>query len=306
MRSAAWVVAAAAAISIASAGCEKAGPKDRVEKHKMYVLDEGQGAKRALRYAIPAGAKQHIDFLMDMTMNIQGGGMAGGDMALPRMIMGAEIEVTKVGKDGGMDFTMIVDQLAVEDRPGSMAGVAGAMQSELDEMKGMKMTATLMPDGKSKNMKIDDSTVSAKVKQQMQTTEQTIDQMTAPLPDVPVGQGARWRVEQTLRQGGMRINQIATYELVELTDTTGTIKVEIEMDAPEQTINQNGMSVKLEHMTGHGSMTNVIAFDKIIEKVDGMIVMDMRMSAMGQSMSMSMSLGVGIGPTGSAPEPPAN
>ena len=101
------------------------------------------------------------------------------------------------------------------------------------------------------------------------------------------------------------INQIATYELVELTDTTGTINVEIEMDAPEQTIEQNGTSVKLEHMTGRGSMSNMISFDKIIEKVEGIIVMDMRRSAMGQSMTMSMSLGVGIGPTGSAPEPRA-
>ncbi|MCA9673799.1 MAG: hypothetical protein H6709_01320 [Kofleriaceae bacterium] len=296
----AMIVVAAAALAVS--GCEKAGPKDRVEKSKLYVLDEGTGDKRELRYEIPEGSSQRLDFVMDTTMNMSGAGMPGGDMVLPRMTMATTISVDKVDAKGGMHFAMVTDDFTVSDRPGAMAGVSSAMAGPLAAMRGLRMTGTLMPDGKTREMKVDESTVDPSVRDALKTTEQSIDQMTALLPDVPVGVGARWRVEQTLRSGGIRMNQVATYELTALTATGATITADVDMDAPAQSIKQNGMSVRLDRMSGRGAFTTQLAFDKMVDRVAGTISMDMDLSAAGQRVSMSMQLALDIHPQGAAAE----
>jgi hypothetical protein len=302
MRHACLVAGLAGAISIgALGGCEKAAKGE--EKVKTVVLDEGVEPKFQLRYAIPEGSKQTLDMVMDMTMAMSGAGMPGGDMVLPRMIMETDIEIPKVGKDGAMEMVMTTTDITIEDRPGSMPGVIDAMQAEIDGMKGMKMTATLMPNGQTRNMKVDESSVSAKMREQVKQTEQMVDQMTTILPDIPVGVGARWRVDQTVRQQGMRMNVSGTYELLEVSEGHAVIKADIQLSAPAQTIEQNGIEVKLEHMAGSGGATNTLDFKKMVEDVEASIDMDMRMSAMGQSMSITIGLDMQMVPKGKQIKP---
>lgn len=300
MRRAAWVVTACLAAGL-GAGCEKRAPRDRVERHAMYVLAEGEAPRRVLRYAIPAGARQQIDMVMDMSMNVAGAGMPGGEMTLPRMVMASAIEVTSVGKDGGMAFTMTIEDVRIEDTPDAVPGAAGQMQADVEGMRGLTMSATLMPDGRTRNLKVDAASVSPQVRDQLRTTEQAMDQMTAQLPDVPIGVGARWRVEQTLRQGGMKIEQVATYEVVELEGDHATITAEVDLDAPAQTISQGGVNVRLQHMTGSGAFTNKLDLSRMVEQVEGEMTMDMKVSAGGETMTMAMRLAMAIAPTGAAP-----
>lgn len=293
-----------AGLVVLAGACEKAD-KDRIESSKTIVLDEGAEPRIELRYAIPEGSKQSIDMIMDMSMEMSGAGMGGlGEIVMPRMIMVSDIEVTRVDpKTGGMDAEMVTTAVRVEDRPGAMGGLSGMMEAELEEMEGMRMTMTLMPDGRTRNMKLDEKSVSAKVREQMRQTEQVIDQMTALLPDVPVGKGARWRVEQTVRQQGMRVSFAYTYEVVELTESGATIIADVELTAPTQTIEQNGVKAKLDRMTGSGKFKNVLDFKKMVDRVEGSLEMDMSISAAGQWMTMSMEMGVQIVPTGTAAKP---
>jgi hypothetical protein len=303
MRHACLVAGLAGAISIgAFSGCEKAN-KGNEETAKTTVLDEGAEPKFMLRYSIPEGSKQTLDMVMDMTMNMSGAGMPGGDIVLPRIIMVTDVEIPKVGKDGGMDMVMVTTDVQLEDRPGSMEGMAGMMAGEMDGIKGMRMTATLMPNGQTKNMKLDESSVSAKMREQMKQTEQMVDQMTTILPDVAVGKGARWRVEQTVKQQGMRMNMTATYEVLEVDANGALIKSDIEMTAPEQTIEQNGVKVKLESMKGTGGATSTLDFKKMVESIEATIDMDMRMSAMGQSINATMGMQMQIVPKGGTIKP---
>jgi hypothetical protein len=296
------VVCLIALAAVAVGGCEKAN-KDRVEKFQITVLDQGAAPRFAMRYAIPAGAKQSVDMVLDMDMEMGGAGLGGGPMVLPRMIMVNDLEITSVdAKNGGMKMEMITTDVRVEDRANSMPGVAGAMKTELDGMKGMRMTATLMPNGRTQNMKVDESTVSGKMKEQMKQTEQMVDQMTTFLPDTAVGKGARWKVEQTIRQQGMRVNMTATYELLEINEKTAKVKSTIEMTAPPQTIEQNGIEVKLESMTAAGDAISNLDFSKMIEKVEADLDMDMRMSAMGQVVTANLRMAMQMLPSGTAPQ----
>ncbi|MBK9069485.1 MAG: hypothetical protein IPL79_00530 [Myxococcales bacterium] len=55
-----------------------------------------------------------------------------------------------------------------------------------------------------------------------------------PLPDVPVGKGAKWEVITTLRLGTIVMTQTAAYTLTNLTDTTWTFEVTSERNAQKQ------------------------------------------------------------------------
>jgi len=306
MRHACLVAGLAGALTIGLLGaCEKAN-KDSAEKVKTTVLDEGADPKFQLRYAIPEGSKQTLDMVLDMSMSMDGAGMGGmGEIIMPRIFMVTDVEIPKVdGKDGAMEMVMTTTDIRLEDRPDSMAGLSGAMESEMDGMRGMRMTARLLPNGQTRNMKVDDSSVSAKVREQMKQTEQLVDQMTTILPDVAVGVGARWRVEQTVRQQGMRMNLIATYEVLEVDAGGARIKSDIEMNAPAQTIDQQGVQVKLESMNGAGQATSTLDFQKMVERVEADLSMDMRMSAMGQVMTAAMSMQMQIVPKGHEIKPP--
>jgi hypothetical protein len=297
------VAGLAGAISIgALTACEKAN-KDQGEKVKTIVLDEGAEPKFKLQYAIPEGSKQTLDMVLDMTMAMGGAGLGGGDIVMPRIIMVTDVEIPKVNGDGGMEMVMTTTDIQLEDRPGSMSGMSGMLQSEMDGIRGMKMTATLMPNGKTRNMKVDEKSVSASVREQMKQTEQMVDQMTTILPDVPVGVGARWRVEQTVQQQGMKVNLIATYEVLEVSQGGAKIKSDIEMSAPEQTIEQNGVKVKLETMNGAGTATSTLDFKKMVESVEADLKMDMRMSAMGQVVTADMGMQMQIVPKGQPLKP---
>ena len=46
--------------------------------------------------------------------------------------------------------------------------------------------------------------------------QQSFAQMGAPFPDEPIGVGARWTVNTLIAQQGMKVQQVATYELTEL------------------------------------------------------------------------------------------
>jgi hypothetical protein len=296
MRHALHAVGLAALLAAGSSGCEKA----KAAPVKTAVLDEGSAPRHVLRYQIPAGTRQSIDMIMDLDMAMAGAGL--GDMSMPRMIMGTDIEITSVDKDGAMAMTMTFTDVRVEDRPGAMAGVAGMMGEMMSGMRGIKMAGRLLPNGVTRDLRIDESTVPDELREQMRQTEQMVDQMTTILPDVAVGKGARWRVEQTLHQGGMKVNATATYQLLEVTEHTATIRTEIAMSAPPQTINQGGVKAKLERMTGSGSATTTLDFRRLVEGVDATIDMDMRMSAMGQSVDMSMKMGMKMVPTGAPAE----
>lgn len=294
-----YVLAALAAVVVAGAGCEKAKASD--DKFNTVLLDEGAAPRYALRYQIPVGTKQSLDMVMDIDMNIPG---LVGEMIMPRMIMVTDLEVTKVDSDGSMHMDMVFTDVRVEDRPGSMAGVAGAMQGEIDAMKGMKMSQVLAPNGRVKDMKVDTANLPPQMQEQMKQAEQAVDQMTAILPDQPVGMGARWRVEQTVRQGGIKMNMAATYEVVEISEGHAKIKTQIEMSAPEQTVTQNGISARLDKMVGAGDSVTTLDLQKLVERVAADIDMDMSMSAQGQSINMNMKMGIEILPSGQAPSPP--
>jgi len=282
-------------------GCGGGSSHDRVEKSDVYVLDKGKEPKQILRYDVPAGTKQALDLVVDMTMAAPAVGMK--ETRVPRMVMVIATEATSSDPSAGAALAMTISDARLEDRPGSMP-VPGL---GLDAMKGLRFLWRLAPDGVMHDFRFDAKSVPPEVRDQLGSTEQTMDQMAAILPDVPIGVGARWRVEETVWENDIKMQFETSYELTDLKDDVATTDAEMDISAPPQTIEKDGAQVRLDAMSGHEKATQILDLHGLASRASAQMTMDLSMSAQGQHVDMTEAMGMQMVPDGEplAPPPPA-
>lgn len=281
-------------------GCGGGSSHDRVERSQTYVLEKGSEPRYMLRYAVPAGAKQSLDLVLDITMSASGAGIP--ETRLPRMVMVEDVDATAADPKKGTDLAMTISDVRLEDRPGATT-VPGATAA-FEEIRGLRMTGRLAPNGITQDLRVDESSVAPAVRDQLNQTEQMVDEMTTILPDVPLGKGARWRVEETVRQGEIKMEIETSYEILAVSEHGATIHADLTESAPEQTVHEGGLALTLEDLSGTGTIDSELDFTKLVDHVKGTTSMDMSMSGGGQHVDLSMQMGLEILPDGERPAPP--
>jgi hypothetical protein len=260
------------------------------QKGELEILSEGSEPKYELRYQAPEGTQQQMEMSLDITADVP----MMGKMTMPTMIMIADVVVESV-KDGNITSKMTFSDMDVRDTKDSMPGLADEMKKQMGKIKGTGMSMTIAPSGRVLDFQVDQTSDPA-LQQTVGQTQQSLDQMVAQLPEKPVGKGAKWKIKQTIDQQGMKVNQTITYELVEVGATSAHIKGVAKMDAPKQEIEQQGMKVTLEKLTGSAKTDMKIDFTKVVPDITGDITMKMSMQMMGQAADVSMTTKMKIQP----------
>jgi hypothetical protein len=178
------------------------------------------------------------------------------------------------------------------------------MQGAMPSMKGMKGTAVVSARGIHKSINMDMSTVSPAFQQQMQAMSSSLENMSLPFPEEPVGVGAKWEVKQAMENGGMKTFQKITAELTAVQGNVITLSVKTEQTAPPQPVNNPalppGATVSLVNLTGAGTGTMKVSLDSLVPTSEmnskTTTVMDMSMSGQSQRISMDMTMKVTIAP----------
>lgn len=292
MRAAILVVGAA----ITAAGCDKP-PGDRVLKSETTIHHRGERPWILLRYDIAEGFEQQTDVVVDMEM--QTSGAAELDVTLPRLTSTERFTVDKVDDKGGMHVVAETTAIDVGDDGDGAAEVRRA----LTDLMGMGMSMTLQPDGSQRGMRVDLSSVPAGARDQARQIEQTLDQVVAKLPDVPVGVGARWTTEQTVRLSGMKVFYTFDYEVLEISEERALLHVDYEVTAPPQTLVTPQGSARLNAMIGEGPIELELDLRAVTGRADMDVNVSMAMSAAGQLVDLDMSARVQVLPHGETPEP---
>ena len=60
--------------------------------------------------------------------------------------------------------------------------------------------------------------VTGQMRQLVEGFQNSAEQMATPLPEEPVGVGGKWSVTQSLELNGMKLQQTATYTVIELSE----------------------------------------------------------------------------------------
>jgi hypothetical protein len=252
----------------------------------MKVLDTGSDPKIQLAYKIAPNSKQSFTTTMDMSMDM--GASMGGKMKLPQMEMDGDVAFGDKNASGAVAFTLTTSKLEFVDTPG--AAVPASMIN--DKLKGVSMTATgtLAPNGHLDNFNMEAKNAPPEMQQTLDGAKRTYDQMVTQLPDVPVGKGARWQIVQKIDEGGIKAEQTAVFEVVDISGDQIKLKSTVALSAPPQSITTNGMTADLKKMAGTGAADLTLDLTKMIGPTDLTIHIDQELAAMGQSISMAMDI----------------
>lgn len=244
-------------------------------KGGLELISAGVEPLYPLQYQATKGAQEALAMTMAMTMSMP----PNPAIIFPEMVVEADAVATSVAADGAMTLELTLTDADVRDVPGSQLS-ADQVRAQMGDVVGMKTTMIVDAHGRM-------SDVQGAAIQQMQQTQLGFDQLVVPLPEVPVGKGAKWKISQPVVQGALKLKQIVTYEILAVTATTAKIRARGRMSAPRQKIDWNGAEVDLEKTTGTMDVTMTIDFTRLVPKVRGSVEMTMKMNANGEQATMT-------------------
>jgi hypothetical protein len=219
----------------------------------VQLVDPGATPHASLRYQFEAGRTQRATLRTDMQTSLSMGGQQVPTGSVPPMRMTLSLRVAEIRADGTarMEFEVLSAQ-ADGNSPQSaqvnkaLAGAAGLAGSYALDQQG-RFIGNIIPAGTSQQ-------AGGELLTQLQ---ENLQQMTAPFPEAPVGQGARWRVTTLNSNGGIRLSQTAEYTLRARRGN----RIELDMKMVETSVDAGGglpPGTKLESVKVEGGGSTIV------------------------------------------------
>src|SRR5262245_1669276 len=166
----------------------------------VTLLSPGSEPRRRLRFHVAPGAKQTGTMRMKMAMDMRFGGNAQS-VDMPTIVNVIESTAKRVTAGGDIDYEFAITDVDIGNDGGNRA-IADGMKGMLTSMKGLGGTITITSRGFTKSVNISiPPGVNPQVAQMMGQMKDMLGQLSAPLPEEPVGVGgrggARWPRRKT-------------------------------------------------------------------------------------------------------------
>lgn len=227
----------------------------------VRLLEPGAEPRSDLSYTLVKGTSQKMAMAMDMAVGLKTKGQSAPSMPMPRMTM--TFDTTTADKNGAGEFKIDSRLVATSVDPsgGQQEQMARALRPQIEAMKGLGMTYWVNPRGNVRDVKLDvPPSVPAAAQQIMNGMSHSFESMVTPLPQEPVGVGARWQVVSRLNTGGADILQSAIYTLKSRSGQRASLDVTVLQLAANDTIRTPqmpaGMSAKIKTFSSTGSGTS--------------------------------------------------
>jgi hypothetical protein len=232
-------------------GCRSSEPRAKVEAEPegFELISPGAEPRAPLRYQLVAGSKSRT------TLRIVANPIAsgGGTRSMPTVALTTETEILPMGADGVFPVRIRVVEAMLE------GAASSAAEEALARWRGVELHATASATGKLSSLELRAAGESrATTDPQLQSLSMTMQQLALELPTPALGAGASWAVERPFPQGGLTLKARTIYQLIERDETTAHLRSEIRLSAPDQTVEQGGVTAKLSGFTGKGEGDLVI------------------------------------------------
>jgi hypothetical protein len=234
---------------------------------------------------------------MKMAMEMKMGEMQLPQTKLPTMKLVLDTTIKAISPEGDITYDMVMTEASIEEDPGVLPQVVEAMKSSLGSMKGLSGTGIISSRGinKGSDIKVPDG-ADPQMRQAVEQMKESFTRTAVPLPEEPVGLGAKWEAKMPIKSQGMVITQIANYELTSIEGERLTAKSTVTQTAADQKIENPampGLKIDLKKMTGNGN--GEVNFDLArLLPVHGSVKfhsdMAMGMNAGGQAQAMDMKM----------------
>jgi len=241
---------AAAAEDAQQDGASPLGLKDLDAPPTVELLDPGKAPRKALRTTFEAGAKQSLRVESDWTLETVYGPLIQSKSTMPSLVYLLQTEVKEATKERAR-FALRVVKVTTQPRKEVQPAQAEAGKKAAGSLEGATGSFAINARGLLEEFTIDAaSDASLIVSDMIDQIKQALRLASLPLPQEPVGKGAKWTATQVIEQRTAKIKQTSTFELVgvkgEVVRATSTHAAE----APKQRLklpgSREGASFKLD------------------------------------------------------------
>ena len=293
---------ASASASIAiSAGSAPSGSPVPSPRATVKLLESGREPRRALRYAWHPERHELMAIELRTRISVEGAGSRATTPLAPLEITIA-IDPQSVSPTGDLLFawhvaSSDVGALDASTPPEMMQGWA----AQLGPVAHLAGTAIVSSRGLSRGLTLDPASAGdAGLDQEMVAQVlQMVRDAAAPLPEEPVGMGARWQKATTLDARNARALQNDTYTLVDLQEDRGQLADVFAQTATPQTANappaaSHGTSPQMDQMLSSGDEKVGFDLGRVVAQttLDG--TTSLALSAPESRMNMVMRLGITV------------
>ncbi len=244
-----------------AAGATGAGGGDA-----MKVVEPGAEPRAKRRYAFTLNKAERRNLLIRQSV-------AQDKQVQEQPALSLTVDfVAKEAKPTATRFEMKVVEVDLADKDKVDPRIVQQAAQELGMFKGLSATFSVSARGE-----VGEVTLSGSEKMQREGAAEILDAFTqfvelvlAPLPDEPIGDGAKWEKSETVRERGVEQSSKRTLELKESSETGATVVSTIEKKVPKRKLPDPRMppGTTME-VDGKGSYTYSLRFDRIATKVTG-------------------------------------
>jgi hypothetical protein len=217
----------------------------------VALLDAGKGTKTSLRMAYTEGADSRTAMTFRTTLVQLLAGKQLQDVDTGTVAWNVVVHAGTVAPDGSTSVEYTYDDVHVVTKPtvhrpdGSTLGPDGAqvMEASLQEIAKVRSLGTVDARNRMHDLQlVGAEDVSAETRAQFEQFGSQVGGLSmAPLPEQPVGLGARWRVVTDMDSNGVHVKQSTTYMLRERDDDQVVLTYTAKQTVPKQQIDLPGL-----------------------------------------------------------------
>lgn len=279
-------------------GSEKPPPVP-ADPNGIEIVYAGSEPRHPLRYQIKKGDKLEVELSLDVELDASG---RGGP--LPTVIVGTELVANDALADGAMRIRATITSITARDVANSTLS-ADSMSQHMQLLKGTSLAGTLLPDGGIRDLRAEAATkLPPALAQQLETVSKSFQQIALPLPHVPIGNGAAWRLRRTIEQNGMKLITVTTIVASAVDDHGFSFTSTTSLGGPDQKITLQGHTIEMSAIGGVGSGKGTIDLTKMVMTGESTLSFHSDMTADNETDQMGMTMTTRVAP-GKLPAPPA-
>jgi hypothetical protein len=251
----------------------------------VELISAGSGPQRVLRYKLLKGTRSKLQLAIDNALTA--GGRA---MVSPTLVIDLELAIDHVFPDGSARVRTTITGATPREKPGATVPV-GVLAQMTSSLPGTVFTARLSPTGRVSESKVEvTKDLPLQVRAQVDKLNERVAQVAMPLPQQPVGAGAKWSVKSALDLDGMKLATITTTEVTKLDGDVVTFTSATTITAPNQKVTEGSITAELTDIGGGGTGTGTIDLARMT--MDGQLSLEFRgtMSAQGVTAPLKMTM----------------